>query len=245
MDLALKAPGAALTEMQTIAKAYGVTGLDQLSGDGKLSFDLHASGPLESVASVNIAKTLNGTMDLDFNTVRIMGFDASRELARIGGFLKSDQTNKGYTEIIRLAGHINVKNGIAETTDLQAQLPEGTLATTGNSDLSSQTVNLKAMAAFSKAFSDKVGGSKIGGYLSTALSNEKGEIVIPVLISGNMTKPSFTPDAKTFLQLQKQRLLPGLLDAISGRKTPAEPGREEPKPNSLKGVLNGIFGGKK
>jgi len=241
LDLALKAPGASLTEMQAIAKAYGVTGLDQLSGDGKLSFDLRAAGPLESVASGNIAKTLNGTMNLDFNAVRIKGFDASHELARIGGFLKSDQADKGYTEVLRLAGHINVKNGVAETADLQAQLPDGTLATTGNSDLSSQTLNLRAMAVFSKAFSEKVGGTKIGGYLTTALANEKGEIVIPAIISGSMKKPSFTPDTKAFLQLQKQRLLPGLLDAISGKKT----GEEESKPNSLKGILNGILGGKK
>jgi uncharacterized protein involved in outer membrane biogenesis len=245
MDLALKAPGASLPEMQAIAKAYGVTGLDQMSGDGKLSFDLRASGPLESVASANIAKNLNGTMNVDFNTVRIKGFDASRELARIGGFLKSDQPDKGYTDVIRLAGRINVTNGVAETTDLQAQLPDGILSTTGNSDLSAQTLNLKAMAVFSKAFSDKVGGTRIGGFLTTALSNEKGEIVIPVLISGDMRKPGFTPDARTFLQLQKQRILPGILDAITGRKTPTEPGKEEPKPGGIKGILDSIFGGKK
>lgn len=245
MDLALKAPGAELSEVQAIAKAYGVTGLEQMSGDGKLSFDLHAAGPMETVASPDIAKTLNGTMNLDFSTVRIKGFDASRELARIGGFLKPDQPDKGYTEVIRLAGRINVKNGVAETTDLQALLPEGSLVTTGSSDLSSQTLSLKAMAVFSKAFSDKVGGTRIGGYLTTALANDKGEIVIPALISGNMAKPSFTPDAKTFLQLQTKRIVPGLLDSITGKKAPAEPGKEEPKPSGLKGVLDGIFGGKK
>jgi AsmA protein len=247
MELGLKAPGASLPEVQTIAKAYGVTGLDQLSGDGKVSFDLRAAGPLESVASANIAKTLNGTMDVDFNTVRIQGFDASRELARIGGFLKPDQPQKGYTEVLRLAGHINVRNGVAQTTDLYAQLLDGTLTTTGNSDLPSQTLDLKALAVFSKAFSDKVGGStKIGGFLTTALSNEKGEIVVPVLISGDIAKPTFRPDAKTFLQLQKQRLVPGILDAITGKKPPAaEPGKEEPKANPLRGVLEGIFGGKK
>jgi len=246
MDLALKAPGAALTEVQSIAKAYGVTGLDQLSGEGNLRFDLRAAGPLEEVASANIAKTLNGTMDVDFNTVRIQGFDASHELARIGQFLKPDQTAKGYTEVIRLAGHIDVKNGVAQTTDLHAQLPDGTLTTTGNSDLPSQTMDLKALAIFTKGFSDKLGGStRIGGLLTTALSNEKGEIVIPVLISGNMAKPTFRPDAKTFLQLQKQRIVPGILDAITGKKPPAEPGKEAPKPSGLKGVLDGIFGGKK
>ena len=244
LDLALKAPGASLSEVQTIAKAYGVTGLDQVSGDGKVSFDLRAVGPVESVASGDIAKTLNGTMSLDFNAVRIKGFDAMRELAKIGGFLKTEP-GKDYTDIIRLAGNINVRNGVAETTDLMAQLPDGTLTTTGNSDLPSQSLNLKALAVFPKSFSDRIGGTKIGGYLTTALANEKGEIVIPALISGNMAKPTFAPDAKTFLQLQKQRIVPGLLDAITGKKPPAEPGKEEPKSNNLRGVLEGIFGGKR
>jgi hypothetical protein len=246
MDLALRAPGATLSEVQAIAKAYGVKGLDQLSGAGKVSFDLRASGPMKEVASADIAKTLNGTMNIDFNAVRIQGFDAMGELARFGGFLKLEPSNKGFTDVIRLAGRINVKNGVAQTTDLHAQLLEGTLTTTGSSDLSSQTLDLRAMAVFSKAFSDKVGGTRIGGLLTTALANEKGEIVIPALISGDITKPKFYPDTKTFLQLQKQRLLPGLLDAITGKKdAPAEPGQEPPKPGGLRGVLEGIFGGQK
>ena len=94
-------------------------------------------------------------------------------------------------------------------------------------------LNLRAMAVFSKAFSDKVGGTKVGGYLTTVLSNDKGEIVIPAIISGEIAKPKFSADTKTFLQLQKQRLLPNLLDVISE------------KPNDLKGILKGILGGKK
>jgi hypothetical protein len=133
MDLALRAPGATLSEVQAIAKAYGVKGLDQLSGAGKVSFDLRASGPMKEVASADIAKTLNGTMNIDFNAVRIQGFDAMGELARIGGFLKLEPSNKGFTDVIRLAGRINVKNGVAQTTDLHAQLLEGTLTTTGSS----------------------------------------------------------------------------------------------------------------
>jgi AsmA protein len=246
LDLSLRAPGAALSEVQSIAKAYGVTGLDQLSGAGNLNFDLRATGPVETVASADIAKSLNGVMNLDFSTVKIQGFDALYQLSRIGGF-KSSGNDKGYTDVIKLAGRITVKNGVADTSDLQAQLLDGTLSTTGSADLSSQTLNLRAMAVFSKAFSDKMGGTKVGGYLTTALSNEKGEIVIPALIGGTIQKPKFSPDAKTFLQLQKQRLLPGLLDKITGGKPePTQPGQEAaPKQNGLKGILGGILGGKK
>ena len=41
--------------------------------------------------------------------------------ASFGGFLKSDSADKGYTDIIKLTGNILVKNGVAETSDLEAR----------------------------------------------------------------------------------------------------------------------------
>ena len=259
IDLALKAPGATLPEIQTIAKAYGMTGLDQLSGPGALSFDLRATGPLDSVASNNVMRALNGKINLNFDTMKIKGFDASKELARIGGFLKSDGSDKGFTEVLKLTGTILVKNGIAETNDLEARLSEGTLAVAGKSDLADQSLNLRATALFSKAVSEKAGGTGIGGYLKTALSNDKGELVIPVLITGNFAKPTFGPDTQALLRMQRERLLPGLdnprsalggiLGGLTGQKKPEETTgqqvQEEPKPKTIKGVFEGIFGGKK
>jgi AsmA protein len=258
IDAALRAPGASLPEIQNIAKAYGVTGLDQLSGAGALSFDLRAAGPLDSVASANVMRALNGNVKLGFDQMKFKGVDASKELARIGGFLDPNQPDKGYTDIIKLAGNVIVKNGVAQTNDLQASLAEGSLALAGTSDLATEAIDLKAMAIFSKAFSDKVGGTKVGGYLTTALSNSKGEIVIPATIKGTFKQPKFAPDSQTFLTLQKQRLLEnpvgaigGILDAISGKKKPAEPEagstttEEKPKTNNLQDALRGLFGGGK
>jgi uncharacterized protein involved in outer membrane biogenesis len=259
VDMALRAPGATLPEIQNIARAYGVTGLDQLSGAGALSFDLRAAGPLESVASANIMRALNGKMNLNFDTMKLQGVDASRELARIGGFLKSDGSGKGYTDILKLTGNILVKNGIAETNDLEAKISEGTLAVAGKSDLATESLDLRATAILSKAFSDKVGGTGIGGYLTTALSNNEGETVIPVIISGTFDKPAFAPDAQAFLKMQRDRLIPGMdnprgalsgiLGGITGKKPAAEgeqPAAEEkPKSDPIKGVLDGILGGRK
>jgi hypothetical protein len=257
IDAALRAPGAALPEIQNIARAYGVKGLDQLSGAGALSFDLRAAGPLESVASENVIRAVNGNVKLGFETMKYQGVDASRELARIGGFLDSSQADKGYTDIIKLTGNVLVKNGVAQTNDLQASLAEGTLAVTGTSDLATEALNLRAMAIFSKAFSDKVGGTKVGGYLTTALSNSKGEIVIPAVIGGTFKQPKFAPDQQAFLKLQKERLLEnpagaigGILDAISGKKkTEPEPGstttQEKPKTDAIQDALRGLFGGGK
>jgi uncharacterized protein involved in outer membrane biogenesis len=260
VDLALRAPSATLPEIQSIARAYGMTGADQLSGAGALSFDLRAAGPLESVASANVMRALNGKMNLNFDTMKLKGVDASRELARIGGFLKSDEADKGYTDILKLTGNILVKDGVAETTDLEARISEGTLAVVGRSDLADESLDLRATAILSKAFSDKAGGTGIRGYLKTALSNSKGEIVIPVTITGDFDKPAIAPDAQAFLRMQRDRLLPGLdnpraalsgiLGSITGKK-PATPegeqpaAQEQPKSDPLKGVLEGIFGGRK
>ncbi|HTG75489.1 MAG TPA: AsmA family protein [Terriglobia bacterium] len=261
IDASLRTPAAAFPEIQSIARAYGVTGLDQLSGAGALNFDLKAAGPLESVASANVLRALNGKINLNFDTLKIQGFDASNQIATIGGFLKSAGVDKGFTEVLKLSGLIAVKNGIAETSDLEARLNEGTLAVVGKSDLPNQTLDARATAILSKAFSDKVGGTGIGGYLKTALANEKGELLVPVIISGNLTKPKFAPDTQALLRLQTNKLLPGLddpqkaltnmLDIFSGKKkteeppAPGTPPKEQPKPSSLKDALEGIFGGKK
>src|SRR5262249_26435853 len=42
IDLGLRAPGATLPEIQSIAKAYGITSLEQITGAGTLNFDLRA-----------------------------------------------------------------------------------------------------------------------------------------------------------------------------------------------------------
>jgi hypothetical protein len=160
IDAALRAPGASLPEIQNLARAYGVKGLDQLSGAGALSFDLRAAGPLDSVASTNVMRAVNGNVKLGFQEMKYQGVDASKELARIGGFLNSSAPDKGYTDIIKLAGNVLVKNGVAQTNDLQASLAEGTLALAGTSDLATEALDLRAMAMFSKAFSDKIGGQK-------------------------------------------------------------------------------------
>jgi hypothetical protein len=202
-------------------------------------------------------RALNGKINLNFDTMKIQGVDASRELARIGGFLKSDSTDRGFTEVLKLAGNIGVTNGVAQTSDLEARLAEGTLAASGKADLVTQQLDLRGAAIFSKAYSDKVGGTTIGGYLTTALSNNKGELVIPVIITGDMKKPTFLPDAQALLKMQRDRLLPGLddprkalsniLEGLSGKKKTEEQGTqgEQPKPNPLRDALEGIFGGKK
>jgi AsmA protein len=246
IDVALRAPGATLPEVQSIAKAYGMTGLDQISGAGKLNLDLRAGGPLQSLSSQDLAKALNGNMDLDFNALRIAGFDAGRELATIGGFASPTPGNQNFTDVVRLIGRIVVKDGIAQTNDLQAQLAIGNLAASGTADLATEALNMKVSAILSKAFSDKVGGTRVGGYMSTALSNSAGELVIPAVLTGSFKQPKFAPDVQAFVEMQKKKAVSSLLGAFTEKKdkSPDQPTGQKPA-GGIKGILGGLLDRKK
>ncbi|PYS09592.1 MAG: hypothetical protein DMG15_23350 [Acidobacteria bacterium] len=232
IDMELHAPNATLPEIQSIAKAYGIKGLDQVNGSGNLNMEIRAAGPLQSFTSENLIKALNGTMGLNFNDLRIAGFDLAHELGVIGGFAASSSDNQKFTDIIKLAGQIAVSNGVARTDDLKAQMALGEVSATGTGDLSSEALNVKLLAVLSKAFTDKVGGGRIGGYMRTAFANTAGEMVIPVVVTGTFKQPRFAPDTRAIVEMQKQRLIPGF-----------QPGQ---KPSdTIKGIIGGFFGGKK
>src|SRR5262245_54128106 len=257
VDLALRSPGATLPEIQSLASAYGITGLNQISGQGNLNFDLKAKGSLQSLTTASAIKALNGAINLDFSPLKIAGFDTAHELAKLGGFA-SQLTEQNQTDVLRMIGRINVKDGIAQTDGLRAELGLGNLAASGSADLVAENLAMKVSAVFSKAFTEKISASRGGGVLNVAFTNAAGELVLPALVSGSFQKPKFSPDLKAVAELQKQKYLPSLnnpaaavgniLDALKGKpKTDAEPlAGEKPaeKPNPVKGILD-LLGGQK
>jgi AsmA protein len=263
IDLALRSTGATLPEIQSMASAYGFTGLNQINGAGNLNFDLRAKGPVESLNKTAAIKALNGTINLDFSPLKIAGFDTAHELGKLGGFA-SNIVEQGQTDIIKLTGRIDVKNGMAQTNDLRAQFGIGNLSASGTSDLAAESLDLKVSAVFTKEFTEKIGTLRGGRLLNTALTNTEGELVLPALVSGNFQKPKFAPDLKAVAQLQKQKYLPSLenpaatvgriLDVFKKKpNTETPPGQtadtpEQPagqKPSVLKGILDALGGQKK
>jgi uncharacterized protein involved in outer membrane biogenesis len=232
VDLALRAPGATLPEIQSLGKAYGLTGLDQLKGDGKLNLDLHAAGSVDSLQSKDVLRALNGSMNLDFSALRIDGFNVAEELGVIGGFLNGASESQPFTDILKLTGQILVKNGIAQSDDLKAETALGILAAAGTADLVSETLNLKLSAVLSKESTEKVGAGRVAGYMRTALTNSEGQLVVPAIVTGSFRKPKFSPDTQAIVQMQKQKLIPGY-----------KPGQKPVE--TIKGILGGLFGGKK
>jgi autotransporter translocation and assembly factor TamB len=264
IDAALRAPNASLPEIRAIAKAFGVTGLDQINGQGSLNLDLRASSATTTLDSSAVLRALQGTINLDFSPLRMEGFDIAREMGVIGGFV-SNAAARNFTEVIRLTGRILVQNGVARSEDLQAQMAIGKLTGGGTANLVTEELNLKLSAVLSKASSDRVGSTGIAGYMSTALSNTQGELIIPLLVTGTFKQPKFAPDVQAFAEMQRRRLLPsfenpraavsGILGALTAprqeqqQQAPqnnAGPQQQQQRPqDAVKGVLEGIFGRQK
>jgi AsmA protein len=262
VDATVRAPNAQLPAVLAMAKAYGVTALEKVNGAGTINLDVHASGPVKSITTPEIMRALNGTMKLDFNNVKYSGADVNHELAAIAGFLGSSvaQSGSGTTNISKMTGNILVKNGIAQTNDLQASLDVGNVGAAGTASLVDNTLNLRVTAVLSKTTSQKVGGNGVGGYMQTALSNNQGELVIPALVTGTFSNPRFAPDLQQIAQMKLKGLVPNLNNPASvagtlqnllgGAKTPAQPaaspqGEQQPQQQNPVDQLMELFGKKK
>ena len=261
VDATLKAPQAELPAILTMAKAYGVSGLDKLSGAGTLALDMHAAGPLQSITSDEIMRVLNGNVNLNFNNVRYSGVDIGHQLASVGQFLNSAQSlqkDQGFTNILKMTGNLVMRNGMAQTNNLQALLDMANVGITGNANLLSQALNLDVTAVLSKGFSQQVGGANIAGYMNTALANNQGELVIPATVTGTFQHPVFAPNVQKIAQMKLKGLMPsadnplggasGILGNLLGQKnaTPSQGQQANPQQqaNPVNQILD-IFGKKK
>jgi AsmA protein len=261
VDATVRAPNAQLPAVLAMAKAYGVTSLDKVNGAGTMNLNLHAAGPLKSVSTAEIMRTLNGTVKVDFNNVKYSGADINHELASIAGFLNSNPAStpaQGYTNILKMTGDIAVKNGIAETNNLQAKLDLGNVGAAGTASLIDNTLNMRVTMVLSQASSQKAGGNSIGGFMQTALANNKGELVVPALVTGTFSNPRFAPDVQQIAQMKVKGLVPNfdnpasvtgaLQNLLGGAKNPqAAPSQgqqQQPQQNPVDQLM-GIFGKKK
>ncbi len=228
IDATVKAPNATLPEVLSIARAYGVSGLDKISGLGTINLDGRITGPVKSITSADVLRVLNGSANLNFNSVRLNGTDIAHQLATIAGFARPGEADHGFTNISRMTGNILVTNGVARTNNLQALLDVGNVSATGTANLVTEALNMSVSAVLSKAMSQQVGGTSIGGYMNTALANNQGEIVIPILVTGTIKNPRFAPDLQKLAQMKLKGLVPnfdnpggaasGILGTLLGQK---------------------------
>lgn len=193
---------------------------------GMLESNVNAT--FSSTTAESIAQGLNGKVGLNLTNGKVANIDLMHELAAVGKFVGGlPGASKGFTNVVQLTGNFDVKNGVAQTNDLKAVIDGGTLAATGTVNLADQSLNVHMTAVLSKSMSQQAGGTQIGGLMNTALANNQGELVIPVLVTGTFQHPQVEPDLQQVAQMKMKNLLPtssnpgaltnGLINAVNGK----------------------------
>jgi uncharacterized protein involved in outer membrane biogenesis len=216
---------------------------------GLLASNVNAS--FSSSSANNIARSLNGTLAINLTNGKLMNLDLLHELASVGKFVGGNfAAPKNFTDLVSLTGNFDVKNGVAQTNNLKAVIDGGTLAAAGLINLADQSLNLHVNAVLNKALSQQVGGTQVGGFMNTALANNQGELVLPVIITGTFQHPQVAPDVQQIAQMKLKNLLPstknpgqltqGILGAILGNKN--QGGAADQQGGQSKGGIGGILG---
>jgi len=184
-------------------------------------------------SSDQLARSLNGNIALDLRNGKIANMDLWYEIATVGQFLSTGQRMQPFTELRSLTGTFNIQNGVAQTSDLKAVLDGATVVSAGTVGLADQSLNLRAVAVLSRERSQQVGGSGIAGFMMTALADRNGQLILPVIISGTLSNPRFTPDLQRVAEMKLQQTLSdplgtagGILGTIFGtgkRQPPPDP----------------------
>ncbi len=225
------------------------------------------------LSSNDLARTLNGVLKFNVTNGQLKNVNILNEISKVGKFLNSApaQASGSSTALKKLSGTLDIRNGSATTNDLVAAMDTGSLSGVGALNLADQAINMHVSAVLGSGTSQQVGGNKVGGYLSTALANNKGELVVPVIVSGTMAHPVFAPDIQAMAKMKLSNLLPttgdpgklasgiagsvlgnkgagGIIGGILGKGTPqqGQPGAQQQQPDKDPiGSLLGQFGKKK
>lgn len=194
----------------------------------------NANTSFRAANSAEMARSLNGTVAIDLTKGKLAHVDLLNQLASVGKFLGNGMKSPSstgaepFTDIVQLTGNFNIVNGLANTNNLKMLIPGGNMAADGAVNLATEELNMHVTAVLSKALSQQAGGSQIGGFMQTALSNQQGELVIPILVTGTFSKPIIAPDLQKVAQMKLQNLLP-----TSGN------------PGALTSAIGGLLGGNK
>ncbi|HEY2115899.1 MAG TPA: AsmA family protein [Candidatus Angelobacter sp.] len=217
---------------------------------GLLASNVNAS--FSSSSATGIARSLNGNMAINLTNGKLMNLDLLHELASVGKFVGNGfGPPKNFTDLFQLTGNFDVKNGLAQTNNLKAVIDGGTLAAAGLVNLADQSLNLHVTAVLNKAISQQVGGTQVGGFMNTALANNQGELVLPVIVTGTFQHPQVAPDVQQIAKMKLDNLLPtsknpaqltaGILGAVLGNKNQGGANGQQPAGQQQKGGIGGIL----
>jgi uncharacterized protein involved in outer membrane biogenesis len=198
-----------------------------------------------------LARSLNGTMSVNLTNGRIANVNLMQEVANIARFVTGAPKTERSTQIAALSGNFDIQNGLARTSDMTASIEGGTLGASGTVNLVDQSLNMRLTTVLTREYTEKIGGSRVGGYLSTVLANQQGELVVPLIVTGSTAQPRVAPDTQRLAEMKLQNLLPnlrnpgsltsGILGAIGQGQKPAQGGEAARKP-SVGDIIGAVTG---
>ncbi|MBL8215266.1 MAG: AsmA family protein [Bryobacterales bacterium] len=162
---------------------------------------------MEPKPGEDLVKSMTGNMRVSLADGKLTTVNIVNQLGTVAKFAGYNAPNS-FTDALGLSGTLALRDGKASTNDLKLSFAGGSMTGAGDIGLADQTLRLKVLSMLDKSTSEKAGGSKVGGYMATALANAAGELVIPALISGTFAKPVFAPDAAEFAKLKVKNIVP-------------------------------------
>ena len=168
---------------------------------------------------MQLARSLNGTIGLKFDQGKIASFNLTNELANIAEFLGFKAGGEQFTQFLGITGDLSIVNGAASTQNLKLDLANLTAGLTGSMNLADQTLDLKLLSILDRKFSEQVGSNRIGGFMTMALANPTGNLMIPARIRGTFSKPIMAPDPEAIAKMKLQSFSPKdpkqLMDSVN------------------------------
>src|SRR5207302_4927225 len=110
VDATVKTLNAELGELLTIAKAYGVTGVEGVSGSGAVALDLHAVGPIKGAGAMNLSgsgKLQNATINSDTLTKPLLVKNADLRFTQNSAIFDNLNASVGSTNA---SGNLTAQN---------------------------------------------------------------------------------------------------------------------------------------
>ena len=175
-----------------------------------------------------IKKTLNGKGELQFNDGAIVGIDLSAMARNVGaafGLAKKGE-ERPRTDFTELLVPFTIKNGVVNTPQSSIKSPFIRITAVGTADLVQETLDLR------------VDPQAVATIKGQGDETKRSGIMVPVLVSGTFSKPTFRPDLSAATQ---QRIEKEIFESKEVQKVLE---KEELKPleKKAKGLLKGILG---
>ncbi len=239
---------AKLQKVDSNALLSRVSAVRLLSGPLSGDLDLH----VRPQPGQDLARALNGNVNFLLTGGRLTGVHLLNEMITVARFAGYQPGSEKFTNIAKLSGSLHIENGVANTDDLQMQFDGGSMAAAGSIGLADQQLRMRVTTVLDKKVSALAGPNQVAGIMTAALSNAKGEMVIPAIVSGTFERPRFEPDAPRIARMKLEGLLPtrdnpngaastvqGIFGALTrGKATSARPS-QEPK-NGILDLIDSV-----